>query len=252
MRTRGTFEVPDDGDNRPAWLQFDTVAAAPRSRFKNGPAALAEIPGDVLHLVVATRALDRHGPRPAEVSRRAAFGWLFRRWNANPWIGCAHRLGRYVLVLAALALAGTLGSSWNVVQVAVLIALPAIALVMLLGVLASPVLISVRISRDDAVSTQREIRREQGAEPAGTDELLPTHLVPKAHPPRWLGAASHSQSVGRKLNGNDVASGGRRLWKRVGYKWRHAGHNRRRVARAWRERRERRRAKRPRPADPAA
>ncbi|WP_420623308.1 hypothetical protein [Candidatus Poriferisodalis sp.] len=48
VRTSGKFMLADEGDRNPAWLRFDAVAAAPRSRFQNGSAALGDVPEDAL------------------------------------------------------------------------------------------------------------------------------------------------------------------------------------------------------------
>ena len=245
VRTSGTFMLADEGGSNPAWLQFEAVAAASRSRFRNGSVALAEVPEHALQLVLANDALARRAPRALDESRRAGRKRLFQRWNANPWFEFAHRAVKYVVVVGAVVggvrLARAAGNRWEVDPLVATVASWTLGLAIVLMVLVAVWRLWRGVSRDSALSTQRAIQR--AGEPAGGGEAdaLPTQLVSRSTPALWLGATARCQSIGRKCNRTDIASTARRFWVRVAYKFSHARHTRRLIIRRWREFRERRR-----------
>ena len=238
VRTSGKFALGGDGGSNPEWLQFDVVASAPRSRFKNGRVVLAEVPEDAMHLVVAGEVLDQSSATATETSPPGVFKRWFVRWNANPWVGLGHKLGRYVALYVALLLASAVGGLWELEPraAAVVGSVLALAAVLLLPVAA--LRLWLWVSRDSAVATQRAIQREGTTEP-GDSGLLPTHLVRGSTPSLWLGATSHCQSVGRKCNGADAVSIAGRLWERIAYKFRHARRSLSLIADLWRKLRRR-------------
>ena len=244
VRTSGTFMLADDGGTTPAWLRFEAVAAAPRSRFGNGSIALAEVPEHALHLVLANDAPARPVPSALDESRRAGRKRPLQRWNANPWFGFAHRAVKYGVVFGGVRLAGAAGSRWEVVSLVAAVASWTLGFAIVLMVPVAVWRLRRGVSRDAALSTQRAIQRAGQSTGGGKADALPTQLVSRSTPALWLGATARCQSVGRKCNRTDIVSAARRYWGRVAYKLSHARHNCRLIARRRREFRARRQEQR--------
>ena len=206
VRTRGMY-APTRVDGRvPQWLQYDVVAAAPRSRFQNGELALADVPDDAVHLVLTPTHADQHSE--SSTPRVGAIRRLLLRRNVNPWLAFLHIITKYGVLYVILWASGPVSG------------VPAVAA--LVGF--AGLVVSLAFWRSIWRKMQQEPLQRPQPRTAETERIVatslewrPTHLVNTAPPKLWTGATSHCLSVGRVLNGTDAKTILGHRWHRFSY-----------------------------------
>ena len=206
VRTRGMY-APTRADGRvPQWLQYDVVAAAPRSRFQNGELALADVPDDAVHLVLTPTFADQRSE--SLTPHIGVFRRLLLRRNVNPWVAFLHIVTKYGAFYVILRVSAPVT---GFPLVAALVGLA--GLVVSLGFWRS---IWRKMQQESLPHPQpRTAERERIA--ATSFEWRPTHLVNTPPPKLWTGATSRCLSVGRVVNGTDAKSILRHWWHRFSY-----------------------------------
>ena len=206
IRTRGMYE-PTRVDGRvPQWLQYDVVAAAPRSRFQNGELALADVPDDAVHLVLTPTYADQRSECPTP--RIGFIRRLLLRRNVNPWVACLHTITKYGAFYVILRVSAPVSGF-------PLVAAP-------LGL--AGLVVSLAFWRSIWRKMQQESLQHPGPRTAEMERIVatsvewrPTHLVNTPPPRLWTGATSRCLSVGRVVNGTDGKSILRHWWHRISY-----------------------------------
>ena len=206
VRTSGMY-APTRVDGRvPQWLQFDVVAAAPRSRFQNGELALADVPDDAVHLVLSPTHADQRSESPTP--RVGAIRRLLLRRNVNPWLAFLHIITKYGVLYVILRVSAPVTGFP-----------PVAALVGFAGLV-----VSLAFWRSIWRKMQQEPLQRPQPRTAETERIVatslewrPTHLVNTAPPKLWTGATSRCLSVGRVVNGTDGKSILRHWWHRISY-----------------------------------
>ena len=206
VRTSGMY-APTRVDGRvPQWLQFDVVAAAPRSRFQNGELALADVPDDAVHLVLSPTHADQRSESPTP--RVGAIRRLLLRRNVNPWLAFLHIITKYGVLYVILRVSAPVTGFP-----------PVAALVGFAGLV-----VSLAFWRSILGKMQQEPLQRPQPRTAETERIVatsfewrPTHLVNTPPPRLWTGATSHCLSVGRVLNGTDAKTILGHRWHRFSY-----------------------------------
>ena len=202
VRARGMY-APTGVDGRvPQWLQFDVVAAAPRSRFENGKMALTSVPIDSVHLVLTPTFADQRSESPT--THIGAVRRLLPRRNVNSWVALLHIITKYAALFVILWVSAPL---IEIPEVAELVALGSIAIVYMF----------VRKLGQESLQHPGPRTAEMERIVATSVEWRPTHLVNTAPPELWTGATSRCLSVGRVVNGTDGKSILRHWWHRISY-----------------------------------
>ncbi len=219
VRTRGMY-APTRVDGRvPQWLQYDVVAAAPRSRFQDGELALTNVPDDAVHLVLTPTFVDQRSESPTP--HIGVFRRLLLRRNVNPWVAFVHicaRLGICYLLLRGL------GPLLLLISLALGLALT----ITLVSVLFVPLTLKIMISfvwpiwRRNFEEKQYQTNRESAIAQriaSAKEEWLPTQLINTAPPWFWTGATSRCMSVGRLVNGTDAKTILQHRWQRFSHRF---------------------------------
>lgn len=207
VRARGMYAPTSDAGTKPQWFEYDVLAAAPRSGFRQGKTALVDLPADAMQLVLTPATNYR---RWAEIPTGAEPIGNFRRrmlrHNVNAWVAFAHVASRSGIVFLSLLAPGSASLGWSATWALIRAVVVVIAFT---GFLAC------------CLYVLRKVLQATSPEPepfsATEFESLPTQLV-NTRPPRfWTGATSRCMSVGRVVNGTDAKSIVQHRWRRFAY-----------------------------------
>ena len=216
VRTRGNIIRASSGTGS-QWLDYEVIAASPRSNHSSGRTPLADLPKDTIELVIIP-ADTYHQARIAATERRSAAlrTWLMRR-NPSPVAAAAHLLSKYTTPPAAfLVLAAFYTGSTNTSAIVAAAAIPLVIIALLF----------IRFGVLDALS--RHLRRRTPArnQPAKTStsglaetrrQTIPLQYAWHSPPDIWTGATAHCMSAGRQLNGTDARSMIAHAWHQISY-----------------------------------
>ena len=215
IRTRGRFAPAVPDGTEPLWLQFDAVNAAPRSRCRNGPAPLDEVPDDAVELLLAPsvayrRAASVTNPKPNRIKHRLL------RHNANPWAALAHlTVRRAIVVLVGFAIPAILldwHATWSLFAAGCVVGIVAVELLASFYFISAAVKRMMRSSEPaDSLEWLRYLHYVQTTEA----EWFPTTRVNTTPPSIWAGSTSHGMSVGRRLDHTAAKSIIRHQWHRI-------------------------------------